>query len=235
MRVNFDRGSYLTTQQQAVMGERVAADNASASAGRKLGAKGQRTRQQLIEATVALLETHGLRDVSVVDVARAANTSPATFYVYFKGVPEVVLAALEGATQTSPELEAIVAQDWLAPGAGANARAFVECYTDIWNRNRTIFVVRNLAAEEGDARFYEARMNLARPIMGSISEQVVRAQDAGRIPADLSPRSCAGTMLMMLERLSAIGPMSRDDDGVGYAELKAAAAYSIAMMLGARG
>ena len=77
-------------------------------------------------------------------------------------------------------------------------------------------------------------MNLARPIMGAISEQVERAQAAGRIPADLSPRACAGTMLMMLERLSAIGPMSRDDDGVGYAELKAAAAHSIAMMLGAR-
>lgn len=232
---HFERGTNLTTQQQAVVEQRVASDAVSEGTGRKLGAKGQRTRQQLIDATVALLETHGLRDVSVVDVARAANTSPATFYVYFKGVPEVVLAALESATQTSPELEAIVASDWLAPGAAANARAFVDCYTDIWNRNRTIFVVRNLAAEEGDARFYEARMTLARPILIAISEQVERAQAAGRIPADLSPRSCAGTMLMMLERLSAIGPMSRDDDGVGYADLKAAAAYSISTMLGARG
>ena len=202
--------------------------------GRKLGAKGQRTRQQLVEATVALLETHGLRDVSVVDVARAANTSPATFYVYFKGVPEVVLAALEGASQTSPTLEAIIARDWLAPGATDAALAFVEEYTTIWNRHRTIFVVRNLAAEEGDTRFYEARMRQARPMMEAISEQVVRAQAADRTPANLSPRSCAGTILMIMERLSAIGPMSRED-GVGYAELKAAAAHSISMMLGARG
>lgn len=221
-------------QQQAMVKDRAASDTAPGGTARKLGAKGQRTRRQLIDATVALLETHGLRDVSVVDVARAAATSPATFYVYFKGVPEVVLAALEGATQTSPQLEAIVAHDWLKPGAAAEARAFVDCYTDIWNRNRTVFVVRNLAAEEGDGRFYEARMRLARPIMMAISEQVERAQAAGRIPADLSPRSCAGTMLMMLERLSAIGPMSRDDDGVGYADLKAAAAHCIAMMLGAR-
>src|SRR3546814_13614679 len=34
-----------------------------------------------------------------------------------KGVPEVVLAALEGASQTYPELEAIIARDWLVPGA----------------------------------------------------------------------------------------------------------------------
>jgi AcrR family transcriptional regulator len=202
---------------------------------RKLGAKGQRTRQQLIDATVDLLETHGLRDVSVVDVARAAQTSPATFYVYFKGVPEVVLAALEHASQTSPALEAVIARDWLAPGAEEAAAAFVEEYTGIWNRNRTIFVVRNLAAEEGDARFYEARMTQARPMMDAISQQVVRAQAAGRTPAHLSPRSCAGTVLMILERLSAIGPMSSHSDGVGYADLKAAAAHSIAMMLGARG
>nr|WP_260582911.1 TetR/AcrR family transcriptional regulator [Sphingopyxis sp. PET50] len=84
-------------QTQAIKTAEIAPD----AGGRKLGAKGQRTRQQLIEATVALLETHGLRDVSVVDVARAAQTSPATFYVYFKGVPEAVLAALEHASQTS--------------------------------------------------------------------------------------------------------------------------------------
>lgn len=201
--------------------------------GRKLGAKGRRTRQQLIDATVALLETHGLRDVSVVDVAKAAQTSPATFYVYFKGVPEVVLAALETATQTSPELEALVARDWLAPGAAKAAEAFVDGYTTIWNRHRTIFVVRNLAAEEGDVRFYETRMKQAVPMMNAISGQVACAQAAGRTPAHLSPRSCAGTILMMLERLSAIGPISRDDDGVSYSELKAAAAHSIAMMLGA--
>ncbi len=202
--------------------------------GRKLGAKGQRTRQQLIEATVELLKTHGLRDVSVVDVARAANTSPATFYVYFKGVPEVVLAALENSSQTSPELEAVMARDWLAPGGAEAAATFVEQYTALWNNNRTIFVVRNLAAEEGDGRFYEARMTQALPIMNAISHQVERAQAAGRTPASLSPRACAGTILMMLERLSAIGPMSRDEDGVGYASLKAAAAHSLAMMLGVR-
>ncbi|MGI9363533.1 MAG: TetR family transcriptional regulator [Parasphingorhabdus sp.] len=202
---------------------------------RKLGTKGQRTRQQLIDATVSLLEKNGLRDVSVADVARAVNSSPATFYVYFKGVPEVVLAALENASQTSPELEALINRDWLAPGATEAALAFVECYTELWNQNRNIFAVRNLAAEEGDERFYEARMRQARPMMAAINEQVKRAQKAGRIPANLSPNSCGGTILMMLERLAAIGPVSEGKDGVSYAELKAAAAYHIAMMLGGAG
>ena len=220
-------------RQLGLMGTRQQDSNATDGNHRKLGAKGQRTRQQLIDATVALLETSGLRDVSVVDVARAANTSPATFYVYFRGVPEAVLAALENASQTSPELEALIDRDWLAPGAIEDARMFVERYTELWNRNRNIFVVRNLAAEEGDARFYEARMKQARPMMKAISEQVNRAQAAGRTPADLSPSACSGTILMMLERLAAIGPISRGEDGVSYANLKMAAAHHLAIMLGA--
>lgn len=221
-------------RQPGIMGTQPPNSNSKDGNYRKLGAKGQRTRQQLIDATVALLETSGLRDLSVVDVARAANTSPATFYVYFRGVPEAVLAALENASQTSPELEALIDRDWLAPGAVEHSLAFVECYTALWNQNRNIFVVRNLAAEEGDARFYEARMRQARPMMAAISKQVSRAQAAGKTPADLSPQSCSGTILMMLERLAAVGPISRGEHGVSYDQLKAAAAHQLAMMLGAR-
>tara|TARA_R110000824_G_scaffold37553_6_gene115523 strand:- start:7270 stop:7944 length:675 start_codon:yes stop_codon:yes gene_type:complete len=220
-------------QQPSIANKQIANPAGSDGSRRKLGAKGQRTRQQLIDATVALLETNGLRDVSVVDVARVANTSPATFYVYFKGVSEVVLAALENASQNSPELEMLIDRDWLAPGAYKDTLAFVECYTELWNQNRNIFLVRNLAAEEGDARFYEARMLQARPMMVAISKQVSRAQAAGRIPASLSPQSCSGTILMMLERLAAIGPISRHEDGVSYDQLKAAAAHHLATMLGA--
>lgn len=203
--------------------------------GQKIGSKGERTRKALIDATVELLETHGLRDVSVADVARAAKTSPATFYVYFPGVPEVVLAALADASQTSPEIEALIARDWLAPEATGQARAFVDAYCALWNRHRTVFRVRNMAAEEGDTRFYHARMDAARPVMAALSSQIERAQAAGLIPADLKPRSCAGTMLMMLERLAAIGPLTQEDDDISYDSLRAAASLTVATMLGSRG
>lgn len=202
--------------------------------GQRIGSKGERTRQLLIDATVVLLESHGLRDVSVVDVARAANTSPATFYVYFRGVPEVVLAALEKASQTSPELEALIGQDWLAPGAAVKARAVVKAYTELWNRNRTIFCVRNLAAEEGDDRFYQARMKASGPVMQAFVDRIVLAQRAGMTPAGLAPRACAGVLLMMLERLSSVGPITRQDGDLDYASLKDAAAHSLAHMLGGR-
>jgi AcrR family transcriptional regulator len=202
--------------------------------GQKIGSKGERTRQVLIDATVELLESHGLRDVSVADVARAAQTSPATFYVYFRGVPEVVLAALEGASQTSPEIEALFALDWQEEGAINPARRFVDTYCAMWNRNRTIFRVRNMAAEEGDERFYRARMEAAAPVMTALTAQVQRAQLAGLMPPQLKPRSCAGTILMMLERLAAIGPITEEHDDISYDTLRAAASHSVALMLGAR-
>lgn len=202
--------------------------------GQKIGTKGERTRQMLIDATIELLECHGLRDVSVADVARAAQTSPATFYVYFRGVPEVVLAALEGARQTSPEIEAMLAGDWLAPGASRRARDFVDTYCDLWNRHRTVFRVRNMAAEEGDERFYRSRMDAAVPVLGGLTRQIERAQAAGLVPAAFKPRSGAATILMMLERLAAIGPITDQRDDISYDALKAAAAYTVATMLGAR-
>lgn len=203
--------------------------------GQKIGSKGERTRKALIETTVSLLETHGLREVSVMDVARAVGTSPATFYVYFRGVPEVVLAALEGALQTSPEMEALLRRDWLAQGDGiAAARRFVELYTDLWNRNGTIFRVRNLAAEEGDQRFYATRIEASEPVLGLLAEAAAKAQRAGRVPKNLSPRACGSTVLMMLERLSAIGPVTPDRGGTSYAEQKDAAAFTLLTMLGGK-
>lgn len=82
-------------------------------------------------------------------------------------------------------------------------------------------------------RFLQSRMEQAGPMMDALSAAISRAQAAGRLPATLSPRSCAGTLLMMLERLAAVGPLTRESDGLSYAALKTAAAFSLAAMLGA--
>ena len=203
--------------------------------GQKIGSKGERTRRLLIEAVLELLRSKSLRDVSVIDVARRVGTSPATFYVYFRGVPEAVLAALEGIRQTCPEMEELLAGDWLSGEAALSARRVIELYTQFWDRNSTIFRVRNLAAEEGDIRFYQARVFAAEPVLLLLASAVERAQAAGKVPADLEPRACAATLLMMLERLCAIGPMSPDADGLTFPAIKAAAAHTLAAMLGGTG
>ena len=63
--------------------------------GRALGPRAMSTRQRLLDATVELLDEQSVRDIAVVDIARKAGTSPATFYQYFKDVAEASLRLAE--------------------------------------------------------------------------------------------------------------------------------------------
>ncbi len=74
--------------------------------GRQLGKRAQQTRRRLLDATQELLETRSIRDVRVVDIARAVGTSPATFYQYFADVESAVLVLAE---EVADELDPIAA------------------------------------------------------------------------------------------------------------------------------
>ena len=68
--------------------------------GRVAGRRGQATRQKLLDCLSEMLSSSPYRDVKVIDVARKAGTSPATFYQYF---PDVEGAVLEIAEQMATE------------------------------------------------------------------------------------------------------------------------------------
>lgn len=212
----------------AKMGDRLVNQN-----GQRIGAKGQRTRQRLIDVTVELLQTHGLRDLTVAEVARVAETSSATFYVYFDGVPDVVLAALENSSQTSPRLLALVDEDWVGNDGLGKAREFVELYCSLWNENATVFRVRNLAAEEGDQRFIEARRNSVRDLLDRMARHINVARDAGRVAPTLDGLANAAAILILLERLAAVGSLMNQQEGPSYGHIKESAADMVAHAMGA--
>src|SRR6478736_4090597 len=91
--------------------------------GRALGSRGARTRRRLLDATAGLLETHGIRDLRVVDIARRVETSPATFYQYFRDVEDAVLALASEVGESTAPLLAVLAGPWDADGALDSARA----------------------------------------------------------------------------------------------------------------
>jgi AcrR family transcriptional regulator len=200
--------------------------------GQRLGAKGLRTRKRLIDVTTALLETHGLRDLTVAEVARTAETSPATFYVYFEGVPEVVLAALETVDHSNPQLLDLLKRDWSGPDGLSIARQFVDSYCKVWDVNRTVFRVRNMAAEEGDARFLKARHKAARPILSALAESVDRAQKIGRVSKELHALSTAAAIMTLLERLAAVGPTTRSEQDLSFEAMIDSSACMIGHVLG---
>lgn len=171
--------------------------------GRALGRRGAATRNRLLEATNELLETHGVRDLRVVDIARRVGTSPATFYQYFRDVEDAVLAlAVEVGEDVAP-IEEMLGRPWSESDGLDTARELVESFIEYWDAHRAILRTRNLAAQEGDRRFRDVRNAALRPLREGLAAKVEEGQRAGRVPADLSPIAAASALASMLERMAA--------------------------------
>jgi AcrR family transcriptional regulator len=179
--------------EPAVSSESVALD------GRAIGRRGLRTRTRLLEATAQLLERRGLRDLRVVDIARAVGTSPATFYQYFRDVEDAVLALAGEAAEDLRPVSRALAEPW----TDTSARRIVEAFVASWDAHRAVLRVRNLAAQEGDQRFRTARNASLRPITEALAARVAESQAVGRVSADVSPIAAASAMVAMTERVAA--------------------------------
>ncbi len=171
--------------------------------GRPLGARGVRTRRRLLDATAVLLETHGIRDLRVVDIARHVETSPATFYQYFRDVEDAVLALAGEVGESTAPLLAVLAGSWDAAGALDSARALVEGFVDFWDLNRAVLRTRNLAAQEGDRRFRDVRNRALEPFTEGLAGHVRAAQRAGHVAPELSAAAAGAALVALLERMAA--------------------------------
>ena len=103
--------------------------------GRALGRRGAQTRQRLLDATARLLEDNGLRELRVVDIARAVDLAPATFYQYFHDVEEAVLALSVAVGEETSSLSALVAQSWSGADGLAVVRRLVEDFIANWDHH----------------------------------------------------------------------------------------------------
>ncbi len=205
------------TASTARPAERDAPAAAVDQSGRELGPRALQTRQRLLDATASLLADRSVRDVSVVDIARTAGTSPATFYQYFKDVSEATLRLAEQAADEMPEILDLVAGSWEGDEGLARARRLVDAFLRHWDHHRAVLRVRNLAADEGDRRFLRVRQKAMTPVLARLAEQVAASQRAGRLDAAIVPQAAAAALGAILERLAAyrreletIG-VSRDD------------------------
>ncbi|MFN8026677.1 MAG: TetR family transcriptional regulator [Acidimicrobiia bacterium] len=130
---------------------------ALASDGRVIGARAQRTRRRLLDATAKLLGERGALNLRVVDITREVGTSPATFYQYFSDVEEAILVLADEATDEVAEVEPLLERSWTDADGLANVDAFVEALMEYWEAHSVILRVRDLRAEEGDKRFWAVR------------------------------------------------------------------------------
>ncbi len=200
--------------------------------GQAMGAKGLQTRRRLVAATANLIHTTPLRDLRVAEIAKAANTSTSTFYLYFQDVAEAVLAVAGEVSQSTPEFMAEFSQPWDPGSAYKRAQAFVESYLDYWRAHAAVFRVRNLASDEGDTRFTAARGHAVRPLLQLIAARIRDRQTAGALPEDLHALSVASALMAMLERISGLPDVGIGTEDVTMARISHAAAFIIAALAG---
>jgi AcrR family transcriptional regulator len=171
--------------------------------GRELGPRALQTRQRLLDATAEGLRQQSIREVSVVEIARRAGTSPATFYQYFSDVSEATLRLAEQAASETQALVDLIDGPWRGQKGLETARALVDAFVRHWDAHRAVLLLRNLAAEEGDRRFQKVRRRAITPVIEGLARQVAESQRVGRIPSEVHPFAAAAAAASILERLSA--------------------------------
>ncbi len=171
--------------------------------GRALGPRALHTRQRLLEATSQLLDERSVRDIPVVEIARKASTSPATFYQYFKDVIDVVLVLAEQAAEEMPAVIELIDGSWKGQKGLETSRAIVRAFVDHWDSHRSVLLVRNLYADEGDRRFMNVRRRVISPVIEHLALRIQESQAQGRVSSELHPAAAAAAMASILERLAA--------------------------------
>ncbi len=173
------------------------AQNLRASDGRVPGRRGLATRQKMLDATGVLLDTVAYRDLKVVDIAREAGTSPATFYQYFPDVEAAVLAmASDLGDAWHEDLSKLVTnRDWEGDPDGS-AHRVADGMLEFWTLHKPVLRVLDMASMEGDLRFREIRTNL----LAGATEALMDLAAERHIPGD--PMASAGVVVGMLAHVA---------------------------------
>lgn len=170
-----------------------------ASDGRVPGNRGLATRARLLDATAARLAAVGYRELKVVDVAKEAGTSPATFYQYFPDVDAALLAlAAAMAEEGGQHLRALVTEAPWDRDPVAAALAVTDGVLDFWSRNQELIRVVDHAALEGDQRFRHLRTWMLNGVFRALGEVVARPGGPS-----LEPSAAAGVLVSMLTHVAA--------------------------------
>jgi AcrR family transcriptional regulator len=175
-----------------------------AADGRVPGRRGLATRQRLLECTASMLQSTSYRDVKVIDIARDAGTSPATFYQYFPDVEAAILVLAEQMTEDGRRLATLIRNSsWRGRAGVDTATRLCDAFLEFWDEYRSILRVMDLATEEGDRRFHQIRTRLLNEVNVALTEVIAQFQAAGRHADDLDPTATAAVLVSMLAHVAA--------------------------------
>ncbi|GAA1912185.1 TetR family transcriptional regulator [Streptomyces sodiiphilus] len=201
--------------------------------GRVAGRRGQATRQKLLDHLGKMLGSSPYRDVKVIDVARKAGTSPATFYQYFPDVEAAVLELADDVVRDSAELTPLVAgRSWAGKGGKDSAEELVEAFLAFRRRHDAILRVIELGAAEGDRRFVRIRTKVHGAVVKPLAESIEELRAKGRVDPEVVPAAVAGALVTML---SSAAEQSKSLQALGVKQTDLRPSLALLVHLGVTG
>jgi AcrR family transcriptional regulator len=174
-----------------------------AADGRVPGRRGRATRDRLVRCTAELLDKTSYRDLKVIEIARCAGTSPATFYQYFPDVEAAILVLAHEMAEEAEELAGvIIGSSWRGAAGTKTAMALVDGFLELWERNRAVLRVVDLSTAEGDLRFQNLRTRMLNQVTVALSEVIDAFKLSGGHPRDVDPMAQAGVLVAMLAHVA---------------------------------
>jgi AcrR family transcriptional regulator len=174
-----------------------------AADGRMPGRRGLATRQKLLEQTRSLLEGSSYPELKVIDIARSAGTSPATFYQYFPDVEAAILVLAQDVAHEGRELaEIATAGPWTGAAGYGTAQHLVTGFLDFWGEHYSVLRVVDLATAQGDERFRQIRVRLLNEVVTSLAQVIKHFTSRGKLPKGIDPMAQAGVLVSMLAHVS---------------------------------
>lgn len=152
-----------------------------------------------------MLRTTSYRDLKVVDIAREAGTSPATFYQYFPDVEAAMFVLAEEmvaeGVETFGRLTATTTWDGLEGYEGVEELA--KGILRFWEENQAVLRVVDLATDEGDERFMTIRTRLLNDLNNTLAAAAREHQEAGGGRPGADSNAIGGVLVAMLAHVAA--------------------------------
>lgn len=168
-----------------------------------LGNKGKETRQLLMTTARRLLDMVSPLSLSAATISKEAGTSPATFYVYFDNVEDILWALCDEISEDVSHLFEDENTLRVAERLEEDALAFVRGYCEVWARHGPLLLYRNMEADRGNKRFNQLVLRIGLPILVALTDRIVEAAPPERPISRGDANAEAVVLFSAIDRIAA--------------------------------
>lgn len=160
-------------------------------------ARGNRTRQALVDAARRVFERDGFIDARITDITDAAGVAAGSFYTYFTRKEDAFAAVMDEVNEEMlhPRVRDVSDRDDPVAVIEAANRAYLLAY----RRNAKLMELMEQVAQV-DPEFRRLRLQRARAFAARNARALAKLQKRGLARADLEPRQAANALSAMVSR-----------------------------------